>query len=195
MKNLKIFIAAVMLLLSVSGVQAQSISDVLSGIGKTLVGSKATTASSIKGTWKYKGPACEFESSNMLAKAGGSAVSTKIENKISPVISKFGVQGITYTFDGKGNYTSKIKTRAIKGTYTFDSKNKTITFKPTIGKAYTAYVTVQGSEMTLVFNANKLMSVLQSVSNSASATNSTVSTINSLLKSYNGMRLGFRLKK
>lgn len=195
MKNLKIFIAAVMLLLSVSGVQAQSISDVLSGIGKTLVGSKATTASSIKGTWKYKGPACEFESSNMLAKAGGSAVSTKIENKISPVISKFGVQGITYTFDGKGNYTSKIKTRTTKGTYTFDSKNKTITFKPTIGKSYTAYVTVQSSEMTLVFNANKLMSVLQSVSNSASATNSTVSTINSLLKSYNGMRLGFRLKK
>ena len=195
MKRIKFIFAAVMLLLSASGVQAQSIGDLLSGLGKTLVGDKATTATSLKGTWTYTGPACEFESDNLLSKAGGSAVSTKIENKIGPVLNKFGVNGIVYTFDGSGNYTTTIKKRTIKGTYTFDSKNKTITFKPTYGKAYTAYVSILGSDMTLVFNASKLMTTLQSISNVASKQNTTTATINSLMKSYNGMRLGFRLKK
>ena len=184
-----------MLLISASGVQAQSIGDLLTGLGKTLVGDKATTAASLKGTWTYTGPACEFESDNLLSKAGGSAVSTKIENKITPVLKKYGVQGIVYTFDGNGNYTTTIKKRTIKGTYTFDSKNKTITFKPHYGKEYTANVSILKNQMTLVFNADKLMHVLQTISNTAAKQNSTAATINTLMKSYNGMRLGFRLKK
>ena len=195
MKRIKFFLVAAMLLISASGVQAQSIGDLLTGLGKTLVGDKATTAASLKGTWTYTGPACEFESDNLLSKAGGSAVSTKIENKITPVLKKYGVQGIVYTFDGKGNYTTKIKKQTIHGKYTFDSKKKTITFKPTFGKEYTAHVSVQGKEMTLVFNADKLMTILKSISNTTATQSTTAATINALLKSYNGMRLGFKLKK
>ena len=195
MKRIKFFLVAAMLLISASGVQAQSIGDLLTGLGKTLVGDKATTAASLKGTWTYTGPACEFESDNLLSKAGGSAVSTKIENKITPVLKKYGVQGIVYTFDGNGNYTTKIKKRTIKGTYTFDSNKKTITFKPHYGKEYTANVSILSNQMTLVFNADKLMHVLQTISNTAAKQNSTAATINTLMKSYNGMRLGFRLKK
>lgn len=195
MKRIKFFLVAAMLLISASGVQAQSIGDLLTGLGKTLVGDKATTAASLKGTWTYTGPACEFESDNLLSKAGGSAVSTKIENKITPVLKKYGVQGIVYTFDGNGNYTTKIKKRTIKGTYTFDSKKKTITFKPHYGKEYTANVSILSNQMTLVFNADKLMHVLQTISNTAAKLNSTAATINTLMKNYNGMRLGFRLKK
>lgn len=195
MKRIKFFLVAAMLLISASGVQAQSIGDLLTGPGKTLVGDKATTAASLKGTWTYTGPACEFESDNLLSKAGGSAVSTKIENKITPVLKKYGVQGIVYTFDGNGNYTTTIKKRTIKGTYTFDSKKKTITFKPHYGKEYTANVSILNNQMTLVFNADKLMHVLQTISNTAAKQNSTAATINTLMKSYNGMRLGFRLKK
>ena len=195
MKRIKFFLVAAMLLISASGVQAQSIGYLLTGLGKTLVGDKATTAASLKGTWTYTGPACEFESDNLLSKAGGSAVSIKIENKITPVLKKYGVQGIVYTFDGNGNYTTKIKKRTIKGTYTFDSKKKTITFKPHYGKEYTANVSILKNQMTLVFNADKLMHVLQTISNTAAKQNSTAATINTLMKSYNGMRLGFRLKK
>lgn len=195
MKRIKFFLVAAMLLISASGVQAQSIGDLLTGLGKILVGDKATTAASLKGTWTYTGPACEFESDNLLSKAGGSAVSTKIENKITPVLKKYGVHGIVYTFDGNGNYTTTIKKRTIKGTYTFDSKKKTITFKPHYGKEYTANVSILKNQMTLVFNADKLMHVLQTISNTAAKQNSTAATINTLMKSYNGMRLGFRLKK
>ena len=195
MKTIKTLLTAILLCFCLTNASAQSIGDLISGIGKAVVGDKATTASSLKGTWKYAGPACEFESDNLLAKAGGSAVSTKMESKLSPIMSKVGMQGIVYTFDGNGNYTSKIKTRVTKGTYTFDSKKKSILFKPVLGKSYTAYVTVQGSSMTLVFSADKVMTTLKTITNSAASVNTTASTINSLLKSYNGMRVGIKLKK
>ena len=195
MRKIKFMMALAFMCLTFSGAQAQSIKDILSGVAKTVVGDKATTAKSIKGTWKYSAPACEFESDNLLSKAGGTAASSKIEKKLSPVMKTLGMTGIVYTFDGEGNYTSKIKTRETKGTYTFDSKNKTITFTPTIGKPYTAYINTQGSTMTLTFNADKLMTTLKGISNATSSLSTTTSIVNSVLGSYNGMRLGFTLKK
>lgn len=195
MKNLKIVFALALMCLCTTGVKAQSIKDILSGVVENVVGNKATTATSIKGTWKYSGPACEFESDNLLSKAGGTAAANKIEKKISPVLKTLGMNGIVYTFDGEGNYTSKIKKRTTKGTYKFDSKNKTITFTPELGKAYTAYVTTQGSTMSLTFNANKLMSTLQTISNATSKLSTTSGILNSVIGSYKGMRLGFELKK
>ena len=194
MKKIKFIMAAVMLLIGATTMQAQSLGGILGGIGKAIVGDKATTEEGIKGTWKYTGPACEFESDNFLAKAGGTAAAAKIESKLSPIMNKY-VPGIVYTFDGEGNYTTKIKKQTIHGTYTFDSKKKTITFKPKFGKEYTAHVSVQGKEMTLVFNADKLMTILKGISNTTATQSTTAATINALLKSYNGMRLGFKLKK
>lgn len=77
----------------------------------------------------------------------------------------------------------------------FDEKAKTITFKPAFGSAYTAYVVTQGSTMTLTFNADKLMTTLKAVSNATSKLSTTAAIVNSLLSSYNGMRIGFELKK
>ncbi len=190
------FIFAFALMCVFSGnIQAQSIKDILTGVAEAVVGDKATTSNSIKGTWKYNGPACEFESSNLLSKAGGTAAANKIEKKVAPILKKVGVNGIVYTFDGNGNYTSKIKTRETKGTYKFNEKEKTITFTPSLGKAYTAYVSTQGSTMTLTFNADKLMTTLKTISNATSSLSSTASILNSIMGSYSGMRIGFELKK
>lgn len=195
MRKVKILMAAALMCMSATSIQAQSIKDILSGVAKTVVGDKATTAKSLKGTWKYSGPACEFESSNLLSKAGGNAAAAKIEKKVAPVLKALGVNGIVYTFDGEGNYTSKIKTRVTKGTYKFDESAKTITFTPELGKEYTAYVTTQGSTMSLTFNADKLMTTLKGISNATSKLSSTASILNSVIGSYSGMRLGFDLKK
>ena len=48
---------------------AQDLKSILTGVAKAVVGDKATTSSSIIGTWKYVGPQCQFESENLLAKA------------------------------------------------------------------------------------------------------------------------------
>ena len=143
MTKVRVLLAAAFFCMSATSIQAQSIKDILSGVISNVVGDKATTESSFKGTWKYNAPACEFESDNLLAKAGGTAAAEKIEKRVAPLLKSVGVNGIVYTFDGKGNYTSKIKKRVTKGTYVFDEKAKTITFKPAFGSAYTAYVVTQ----------------------------------------------------
>lgn len=195
MKKVRVLLTAAFFCMSATSIQAQSIKDILSGVISNVVGDKATTESSFKGTWKYNAPACEFESDNLLAKAGGTAAAEKIEKRVAPLLKSVGVNGIVYTFDGKGNYTSKIKKRVTEGTYKFDSKEKTITFTPTIGMAYTAHVAVQGSTMTLTFEADKLMTTLKTISNATSKLSTTAALINTLMNSYSGMRVGFELKK
>lgn len=195
MTKVRVLLAAAFFCMSATSIQAQSIKDILSGGISNVVGDKATTESSFKGTWKYNAPACEFESDNLLAKAGGTAAAEKIEKRVAPLLKSVGVNGIVYTFDGKGKYTSKIKKRVTEGTYKFDSKAKTITFTPTIGMAYTAHVAVQGSTMTLTFEADKLMTTLKTISNATSKLSTTAALINTLMNSYSGMRVGFELKK
>ena len=195
MTKVRVLLAAAFFCMSATSIQAQSIKDILSGVISNVVGDKATTESSFKGTWKYNAPACEFESDNLLAKAGGTAAAEKIEKRVAPLLKSVGVNGIVYTCDGKGNYTSKIKKRVTEGTYKFDSKAKTITFTPTIGMAYTAHVAVQGSTMTLTFEADKLMTTLKTISNATSKLSTTAALINTLMNSYSGMRVGFELKK
>ncbi len=180
---------------AVGDAEAQDLKSVLSGVVKSVVGDKATTESTIIGTWTYVGPECQFESDNLLAKAGGEVAAKEIEEKIQPVYEKVGMDGCQYTFGEDGSYSCTIKSKTSNGTYTFDSDAKTITMKSKLGIKTVAYVTVIGDSMSLVFNADKLMSVLKTVASTASSINSTASAINSIAESYDGLRLGFELKK
>lgn len=189
-----LFMAAVMTA-AAGNAGAQDLKSVLSGVVKNVVGDKTTTASSIIGTWTYAGPECQFESDNLLAKAGGEVAAKEVEEKIQKVYEKVGMDGCQYTFNEDGSYSCTVKGKTSSGTYTFDSDAKTVTMKSKLGIKTMAYVTVTGDSMSLVFKADKLMSVLKTITSAASSVNSTASTISSIADSYDGLRLGFELKK
>lgn len=189
-----LFMAAVMTV-AAGNAGAQDLKSVLSGVVKNVVGDKTTTASSIIGTWTYAGPECQFESDNLLAKAGGEVAAKEVEEKIQKVYEKLGMDGCQYTFNEDGSYSCTIKGKTSSGTYTFDSDAKTVTMKSKLGIKTVAYVTVTGDDMSLVFKADKLMSVLKTITSAAASVNSTASTISSIADSYDGLRLGFELKK
>lgn len=176
-------------------VDAQDLKSILTGVAKAVVGDKATTSSSIIGTWKYVGPQCQFESESLLAKAGGEVAAKEVEEKMQTIYNKVGMSGCEYTFNEDGTYSYTLKKRTMSGTYTFDDKEKTITMKGKLGVKTVAHVTVTGSEMSLAFNADKLMSVLKTVTGAVSKVNSTAATINSVAGTYDGLMLGFDLKK
>lgn len=192
LKNLLVLV--VMCMIS-AGAGAQDLKSILSGVAKAVVGNKATTASSIVGTWSYAGPQCQFESENLLSKAGGEVAAKEVEEKMKPVYEKVGMSNIQYTFNEDGTYSYKMKKRTVSGTYVFDDTEKTITMTGKLGIKTIAYVTVTGNEMSLVFNADKLMSVLKVITGAASKVNATAATINSVAGSYDGLMLGFELKK
>ena len=74
----------VVLILSMCSVhaEAQDLKSVLTGVAKAVIGNKATTAHSIVGTWTYQAPECQFESDQLLAKAGGEIAAKEVEEKI-----------------------------------------------------------------------------------------------------------------
>ena len=194
---MKKIICILTLLCAISvNVDAQDLKSILSGIAQKVVGDKTTTAASIVGTWKYVGPDCQFKSDNLLANAGGEVASAKVEEKLKSVLEKVGINTIVYTFNEDGTCSYKIKGKTTSGTYVFDTEAKTITIKTgKLGISITAYVVTLGSNMSFVYDADKLMSVLKTISSAVSKVNSTASTINSLASSFDGMKLGFELQK
>ena len=195
----RILLKSIWILLVMCGVSAnagaQDLKSILSGVAKAVVGNKATTASSIIGTWTYSGPECQFESENLLAKAGGEVAAKEVEEKMTAVYNKVGMDNIRYTFNEDGTYSYQMKKRTVTGTYVFDDAAKTITMTGKLGLKTVAYVTVTGNDMSMVFKADKLMSILKTITGAASKVNSTAATINSVAGAYDGLMLGFDLKK
>ena len=195
----KTLLKSIWILLVMCGVSAnagaQDLKSILSGVAKAVVGNKATTASSIIGTWTYSGPECQFESENLLAKAGGEMAAKEVEEKMIAVYNKVGMKNIRYTFNEDGTYSYQMKKRTVTGSYVFDDAAKTITMTGKLGLKTVAYVTVTGNDMSMVFKADKLMSILKTITGAASKVNSTAATINSVAEAYDGLMLGFELKK
>ena len=195
----KTLLKSIWILLAMCGVSAnagaQDLKSILSGVAKAVVGNKATTASSIIGTWTYSGPECQFESENLLAKAGGEMAAKEVEEKMIAVYNKVGMNNIRYTFNEDGTYSYQMKKRTVTGSYVFDDAAKTITMTGKLGLKTVAYVTVTGNDMSMVFKADKLMSILKTITGAASKVNSTAATINSVAEAYDGLMLGFELKK
>lgn len=174
------------------------LTDVASGVSKALTGN-TTSAASLIGTWKYSAPDCQFSSDKLLAKAGGEIAARKVENQMTEICNKIGLQNTTcsYTFNEDGTYTQTLNQRNITGTYTFNDADKTITMKTRLGISFTAQVNISGSTMSLLFKADKLLSLLKSTAGilSKSSTNTALSTLSSLSEQYDGLMLGFELKK
>lgn len=195
----KTLLKSIWILLVMCGVSAnagaQDLKSILSGVAKAVVGNKATTASSIIGTWTYSGPECQFESENLLAKAGGEMAAKEVEEKMIAVYNKVGMNNIRYAFNEDGTYSYQMKKRTVTGSYVFDDAAKTITMTGKLGLKTVAYVTVTGNDMSMVFKADKLMSILKTITGAASKVNSTAATINSVAEAYDGLMLGFELKK
>lgn len=179
---------------------AQDLKSLLGGIANSVIGDKATTAETIVGSWRFTGPDCRFNSDNLLMQAGGEMASQKVEQTLSSVYDKLGLDGSSFEFDSDGSYSFSFtplnsKPLSTSGTYTFDSTDKTVTMKTKMGVTMTANVIVTGSTMSLLFNADKLLTVLQGLTDLVSQVNSSASVFDSLVGNYDGIQLGFELEK
>jgi hypothetical protein len=194
---MKKLICIITLLCAVSfQANAQDLKSILSGIAQKVVGDKATTATSILGTWKYVKPDCQFQGDNLLTNAGGEVAAASVEEKLEGVMNKVGINNIQFTFNEDGTFMYTIKSKKANGTYVFDAEAKTITMKLSkLNLNVTAHIVTLGSNMSFVFNADKLMSVLKTITGAAAKVNSTASTINSLAENFNGLMLGFEMTK
>ena len=175
---------------------AQNLKDILKGVAKTVVGDKATTETSLIGTWDYVGPDCQLKGDDILKNIGGEAAGEEVEKKMEAIYAKAGLNTIQYTFNEDKTCSYTIKGKKVNGTYEFDAEAKTVTIKAgKLGVKTTAHIVTLGSNMSFVFDADKILSVVKTITGVASKLNSSAAAINKLTEQFNGMMIGFELKK
>ena len=176
MKMKKNFLSAtlmVVFMLTATNSRAQSWADLLnkdniSKVVNAITGNTETI--DMTGTWSYKSSAVEFESDNLLMKAGGAAAATMAENKLNEQLSKIGIKDgqMSFTFNADSTFTSTVGKKTLKGTYSYNASTKQVDLKYLL----------------------KLMAFIGSKSNSTA-----LKTVSSLADNYDGMMLGFELAK
>ncbi|MBR5715355.1 MAG: DUF4923 family protein [Bacteroidales bacterium] len=168
-----------------------NLGSVLGNVISSVTGSATTTQANLVGSWTYNEPAVQFESKNLLTKAGGAAAATKVENKLATFYNMMGIRTgrVNFIFDNNGGVTYTLGSRSYKGTYTFDKQSKTVTMTTPSGQNLKAYVTISGNNMSLCFDSTKVLNLFTTISKSYN------STISALAGNYDGMKTGFKFTR
>ena len=192
------------LILTVStAVSAQDWKSVLGGVVNKVeeTVSKVNESVSIVATWRYNAPDCKFQGDDLLSNVGGEVAAKKVEEQMSNYLSKLGFnENTVYVFNADSTYTSTVAGHTVNGTYSYYKDTKEITLKTKIGLKMTAQIStslLDGGSMSLLFKADKLMSLAQTVTGAIAgkSSNATVSTLNTVLSQYDGLLIGFEMKR
>ena len=152
---------------SVTTAGASILGDLLGGLL-----SKTITERSFVGTWTYQKPEVRFESENLL-------------------IGELDVkEDKSYTIQTKGRTISA-------GTYTYDSNTQMLRMQGTFGLLnQECFVGMDGTNLCLLYDADKLLAVMNAAAGILGQTNSTLGSVAGVFgKNYNGMKVGFSLNK
>ncbi len=199
----KFIIVASAVALIASQAHAQSLKDLLSGsslkdVVEEVVSQLDILPTDITGTWTYSGSAVKFTSESLVMSATSELASSQVESKLNEYLEMVGFsEGMfTYVFNEDGSFTTTFKSLDFSGTYTLS--DDTIEFEyggsdKLSGFKVSTSVSVGVSTLQLLFDADALLEFVEKIS--ASSSNSTLSSISSLLSQYDGMKLGFKLTR
>lgn len=155
------------------------------------------TEKAIIGTWNYKQPGVKLTSSDTLSELAASAASTTIQSKLATYYTKVGIKAgaCSFVFNEDGTFTSKFGQKTASGTYTFDASTYQLSLKYNSGLlnlgAIPAYAYMNGTNLQIVFPMDKLLTILTSLGSSIDS----LSTITTLLKQYDSVKIGFEFAK
>lgn len=194
MKKLLLLTAAV--LFASSGLRAQSWLDALKKTATTAI-DEATggqlTAKGLIASWNYTRPGVKLGSSDLANELGGAALESTVASKLEKAYQLAGIKpgACSFTFDEESNFTFRIGSRELKGTYEFDAPTHALTlhFGSSSSKlgTFSGQAYLSGSELQIVFPADKLVKLATALGSKISS----LSTATELLKKYDNVCLGF----
>ena len=169
-----------------------STSDVVSGLTSIFSSSKQATEKTIIGTWVYEEPAIVLQSDNVLTSAAAKLAAKKAETKLQEQLNKIGIKkgALTLTFNSDGTFSETFGSKSVSGTWSI--KNSKLIMKHTV-RSTTLTTQVSGKELMFVTAASKLLKLFLTLG--SNSTNSSLSTITSLMKKVKGMQCGITLVK
>lgn len=175
---------------------SSSLGTLIGGISN-LLGVTDVTIADLEGTWNYSKPAIAFQSDNLLQKAGGAAAAAVVEQKLVPYYQKTGITSMKLTIAADSTFVMKLKRATLKGTLEKNSDGNFVFNFQALGTVkigqLTSVITKTGNSIDVTFDASKLITLVTKVATLTG--NGTLSTVSSLLNSYDGMNAGFQLTK
>ena len=188
---------AVAIFLFATSAQAQGLKDLLNkeNIEKAVNSLTGKNTASMTGTLEFSGAALEFESDNLLQKAGGSLAATAVEKKLDGFLEKVGIEPgqMSFTFNEDSTFQTTVKGKNLKGNYSYNEATQKINLKFAKLIGINTKVNCTSQQMELLFPSDKLLDLISFLASKSN--NSTLQSISSLADSYDGMMLGFTLQK
>lgn len=160
----------------------------------SVIGLDKVTQQQIQGTWKYKGPGCAFSSEQALAKAGGEIAAVQVEEKLKPYYDnlKITAGNTWFTFNEDQSFKAQVAGKSVSGTYTLNEKDGQMTLK-TLLFSINGYAKREVGGISILFESKKLLTIFQAIA--AISGNQALEGIGEISKNYDGVRIGFDLKR
>lgn len=168
----------------------ETLGNVLAGV----IGMDKLSQEQLCATWRYDGPGCAFTSADALARAGGEVAATQIEQKLEPEYAKLGLTAgnTQVAFRRDGTFAAMLGGKNWNGNYTYDPQTGALTMRGML-LGINGFVSRNGMGISLLFESRKLLSMIQMLS--AVSGNATLGSIGEISKNYDGVRLGFDMRK
>lgn len=179
---------------------AQGLKDLLGGkLGDAvgdIVGGLTKQGIDVTGTWVMSGSSCQFESDNLLKKAGGAVMADKLSDELDKLLEKIGIDkgDFSYTFNSDSTFTSKSKLGNKKGSYSVNAEESTLTLKY-IGGLMKSTCTVKTSadEIQMLYDADKLKELITNIAGKSNI--NALELLGSLMEQYDGCMFGFKFSR
>lgn len=164
-------------------------------IEKVVSEATGKNTASMVGTWQFTGSAIELTSDQLLNKASGDVAASLAEKKLDEQLGKFGITAgkLAFTFQADSTFQAKINNRNVDGTYSCHPETREVDLKFNKLLNMHAKITCTSTQMEMLFNSDKLLRLINFLSSKSQ--NTTLKSISSLADNYDGMMLGFSLKK
>ena len=180
-----------------SSASSSSSTSALGSFLGSIFASDKVELSQLVGTWNYYGPAVGFQSDDVLKKIGGSAASAAIEKELETYYNKLGLNNLILTIDENANFTLKAKLITFKGVIEKGDNGMFIFNIKALGSInlgrLEVYTTLSGKTLSLTCDAEKFVALAKKIMSITN--NSTLQSVISLLESYDGVTVGFKLRK
>lgn len=170
--------------------------DVASDLIGNLLGTSKVSEKSLVGTWSYNQPCVAFESEDVLTTLGSSMVSKKVESTMQKGLTKVGFTSgkVVMTLKEDKTGTIEFNGKNIIVNWAVDGSDLKLTF-PIVDKGVTMNAKLTGSELQLAMKADKLLTLLNTITEKTSTVNSSLGTLNTLTKNVKGMYMGLKFTK
>ncbi|MBO8465997.1 MAG: DUF4923 family protein [Bacteroidetes bacterium] len=205
MKRFYLIITLALLASGTIQTRAQSLKDLLNkesieDIVNTITDQMDIIPENIEGEWEYNSIDVKFTGDNALMNAASEVAVSKIEDKLTEYMQIIGLKEGTfgYRFNPDGSFTTSFLKLELPGKYTFSSEEDSIELAygstgKLKGVKMKATAKVNATNLELLFNADKLMEFLGKISSSSD--NQKLAALNQLISQYDGLKIGFELKR